>query len=310
MSNFDEKPISKISLEGTKSKVSLNDLSSKAVLPVSVYVPGGAGNGFLAVWSEMFRDLITSRSLTWRLFVRDFSAKYRQSALGYVWAVLPPIVTVSLFLILKRAGAVNIGDTGIPYPAYVLFGMLVWSIFAGGTIASANSLMQSGALIAKINFPRETLILSAFGNVLFTLLIQAILVVAVFFWYGIGVSWTIVFLPFLLFFYILFVIGVGFVLSLIQAVFHDVGNFLGMVMGILMLTAPVVYPPPQSWPYSLLNDFNPLSIFIIAARDLTIGGRLSNPCIVVLMCFLSLVIFCSGWRIFRLCMAIATERLG
>lgn len=292
------------------STVSLERLPQKAELPVRIYEPGGTVRGFFSGRSEMFRDLLQCRALTWRLFVRDFSAQYRQSALGYVWAVLPPILTLLLFLLLKKAGAVNIGDTGMPYAAYVLYGMLLWGIFSGGVTASANSLKQSGALIAKINFPREALILAAFGNVLFTALIQTILVVAVFIWFRIGVSWSVVFLPALLFFYVLFVIGVGFVLSLLQAVFHDVGNFLGMVMGVLMLTAPVVYPPPEGWPYSLLNDLNPLSIFIIAARELTTGGRLSHPWIVVSMCLLSLVVFCVGWRIFRSCMTIAAERLG
>lgn len=277
---------------------------------IKVFQPGGMDAGGWAVWLEMVSDLIRSRSLTWRLFVRDFSAKYRQSLLGYTWAILPPLATVILFLILKRAGSVNIGDTNIPYPAYVLFGMLIWGIFSGGIIASSNSLMQSGNLIAKINFPREVLIFSAFGNVLFTFLIQSVLVVGVFFWYGVVIQWTIIFLPLLLFFYILFVIGIGFVLSLLQAVFHDVGNFLGMVMGLLMLTAPVVYPPPQSWPFSLANDFNPLSVFIIAARDLTTGGGLTNPWGVIWVCLLGLVFFFGGWRIFRICMTIAAERLG
>ena len=279
-------------------------------MAVKIYRPGGSYGGFLAVWSEMFSDLIDSRSLTWRLFVRDFLAKYRQSLLGYVWVVLPPVVTASFFIILRKSGAVNINDTNIPYVPYVMYGMLLWGVFSKGIIVSANSIMQSGSLIAKINFPREVLIFSAMGNVFFTFLVQSILVAIVFVWYGVSVSWTIVFLPFLLFFCILFIVGIGFILSLFQAIFHDVGNLLGLIMGALMLTAPVVYPPPKSWPYSLLNEYNPLSIFITAARDLATVGSFTYPWSVLLVCLFSLVVFCVGWRVFRLCITIIAERLG
>ena len=75
-----------------------------------------------SVLREMFRDLRASRELAWRLFVRDTSAQYRQSMLGYVWAFLPPLVASVPFIFLNSQGVVNIEGTPIPYPAYALIG--------------------------------------------------------------------------------------------------------------------------------------------------------------------------------------------
>jgi lipopolysaccharide transport system permease protein len=90
----------------------------------------------LSVWGEMGRDLIRSRELIWRLVLRDLSARYRQSVLGYFWTVTPTIVTVVIFSYLNRLRILPIGETEIPYPCYVLLGLTVWQLFASGLAAA------------------------------------------------------------------------------------------------------------------------------------------------------------------------------
>ena len=75
----------------------------------------GAGGLFLTT-RLMWRELVGAWELIWRLFVRDFSARYRQSALGVVWAVVTPLVTVGMFVGMNRSGILTIGDVGVPYP--------------------------------------------------------------------------------------------------------------------------------------------------------------------------------------------------
>ena len=75
-----------------------------------------------ALAAAMWRDLKSSRELAWRLLVRNISAQYRQSIFGYLWAFLPPIATTATFLFLNAQGIMKVGETGIPYPAYVLVG--------------------------------------------------------------------------------------------------------------------------------------------------------------------------------------------
>src|SRR6476469_4368763 len=94
-----------------------------AELPETVYEPHGhLGMGW-AAWAEMGRELWLSRELTYRLFLRDFSARYRQSVFGYVWAILPALVTVATFTWLNRSNILPVGKTDLPYPVFVLLGM-------------------------------------------------------------------------------------------------------------------------------------------------------------------------------------------
>ena len=78
---------------------------------------------------EMWRDLLDSRELAWRLMVRDISAQYRQSLLGVFGAFLPPIATALVFVVLNNRKVINIGQTDIPYPIFVMFGTVLWQVF-------------------------------------------------------------------------------------------------------------------------------------------------------------------------------------
>ena len=78
---------------------------------------------------SMWQDVKASRELSWRLFVRDLSAQYRQSLLGVFWAFVPPIITSVIFIVLQSRNIVNFGETDIPYPVYVLVGTILWQLF-------------------------------------------------------------------------------------------------------------------------------------------------------------------------------------
>ena len=127
----------------------------KIVLKKEVYEPNKHLKLGIKIWGEMFRELFDFRELIWRLFVRDLSARYKQSMLGNIWSVLMPFVAIGTFMYLSRAGIIHIQQTHMPYPLYALIGLTVWQIFATGLSCGANSLIGAGDLISKINFPRE-----------------------------------------------------------------------------------------------------------------------------------------------------------
>ena len=78
------------------------------------YRSGQNGGWGYRVWHEMVSELVDSRELVWRLFLRDFKAKYRQTVLGFLWALIMPLLTVATFVFLNRAGILNIGKVDIP----------------------------------------------------------------------------------------------------------------------------------------------------------------------------------------------------
>ncbi len=274
-----------------------------------VYTPDAHLGFGWHVWRDMARELIQSRELMWRLFLRDLSARYRQSVFGYVWAVMPAIVTVITFTYLKGSGTLPIGQTDMPYPAYVLLGMSVWQLFATGLTKTTQSLVQASAIITKINFARETLVLAAFGESIFNFLIRIVLIGVVFVWFGVVPVWTIIFVPFVLIPLALMTVGFGFMLSIANGVFRDIGNSLTLVLTFAMFLTPVIYPPPTQWPKLLINYLNPISPFIIATRDLTTIGTLSQPDGLFYASIAGFVVFLVAWRIFHLAMSRIAERV-
>jgi lipopolysaccharide transport system permease protein len=274
-----------------------------------VYTPWSNTGFGPGVWIEMFRQLWLGRGLMWRLFLRDLSARYRQSVFGYFWAVFPAIVMTLVFAYLRRGGTLPIGETTIAYPAFLILGLTVWQLFSMGLTRTAQSLANARAIIVHINFSRETLVIAAFGEAVFNFLIRLFLVVGILVWFKIVPAWTTIFVPFVLMPLCLMTVGLGFLLALANGVFRDIANSLTLILMFAMFAAPVIYPPPTHGLKVLFNYLNPASPFIIATRDLVIEGTLSQPYGLLWMSVASVVVFFGGWRIFNLAMTRVAERV-
>src|SRR5262245_42412360 len=242
-----------------------------------IYSPDSIRRRGWHVWETILSDLFDSRELIWRLILRDISARYRQSMFGYLWAILPSIVTVIVFAVLTQSHTIPVAETALPYVAYALWGISVWQLFAGCLSACTNSLVSAGSLVSKVNFPKEALVLAAIGHPLLDFMIRLAPIAFVFIWYGVRFKVQMIFMPFILLPAILLAIGVSFVLSIINIVLRDISNMLGMVLTFGMFLTPVLYPPPTTWPSSLINILNPLSPLLIASQDVIARGTLSQP---------------------------------
>jgi lipopolysaccharide transport system permease protein len=254
------------------------------------------------------RDVVRSRELIWRFILRDLSVRYRQSFLGYAWAVFPPVVTVAVFAYLSRTRILPIGQTSLPYVSYALWSIGMWQLFSGSLQACTNSLISAGSLVTKINFPKETLIFGGIGQPLFDFVVRLIPVIVVFIWQGVVPKWQSAFLPLVLLPIVLLALGFGFVLAIANLLLRDIGNALGIVLAFGVFLAPIVYPPPESWPFVLVNMLNPFSPLLIATQDLISTGHLSMPGTFALASLFSLIVFLLGWRFFRMAINRIAER--
>jgi len=264
----------------------------------------GSGN----VWKDMFKDIMNSRDLIWRLILRDISVRYRQSILGYIWAVLPQIVTVAIFAFLARYRVFDMGQTSMPYVIHALWSLSVWQLFSSCLLGCTNSLVNAGSLVTKINFTKEALVIASIGQGCVDFLIRLIPVFAVFLWHGFIPSWKAVAIPIVLLFVILMAIGMGFFLAIINLVLRDVGNALGMLLTFGMFLSPILYAPPIREPFVLINYANPFSPLLIATQDLLMGADLKQPILFLFIGFLSIILFFVGWFIFHVVMPRVTER--
>lgn len=258
----------------------------------------------------MWSDLKASRSLAWRLFIRDLSAQYRQSLFGIVWAFLPPVVQSLIFIFLQSRNIINFGVTDIPYPVYVLVSVILWQLFVESLNAPLKSVTASKPLLVKINFPRESLILSAFFTTLFNLSIKVVLIAVVFIVFRIQPTWGTL-LAFIPIFGLIFLgICIGLLLTPLGMLYSDVLSSLPIITQLLFFATPVVYQPIKSFPLSLISVVNPVSPFLIAARDLLIKGVLTNLTPFLWLSGLTIVALLIAWVIYRVSLPIIIERLS
>lgn len=274
------------------------------------YCPDQNKGWGLRVWHEMFSELVDNHELVWRLFLRNFKAKYRQTVLGFLWALIMPLLAVGTFVFLNRAGVLNIGKVDIPYPAYALLGLTVWHIFAGGLRACSNSIVAGGSMVVKINFPKEALVLSSLGEALVETLVRLALTVFVFAIYKVVPAWTAILFPLTLIPLLLFTLGLGFMLSILNAVFRDVANIVSLSSTFLLFITPILYPEPKASFFKAFTIFNPLAALVSGPRDLVVKGYLTQPVSFWFYSALSLIIFIISWRFFHLAEIRIAERVG
>jgi lipopolysaccharide transport system permease protein len=292
-----------------KRRGAMAETTAERPLPEVVYTATGHLGLGLGLWRQMFRELIDSRELTWRLFLRDFSARYRQSVLGYIWAVVPVLMMVVTFTALKSSNVVPIAKTDLPYPLFVLLGLTVWQLFATGLQGATQSLVNAGSLITKINFPRETLVIAAVGQSVFEFLVRVVLVAAGFLVYRYVPQWTLLLVPLAIAPLLLFTLGLGLLMSLINGVMRDVGQSVSYVLTFWMFLTPVLYPPASSGKMAVFQAINPISPFVIAAQDLATKGYLTRPDGYVIATTVSVVLFFLAWRVFHLTEPRIAERV-
>ena len=278
--------------------------------PIIVYTPESRLRHPVVLFREMGRDLLASRELAWRLLMRDIKAQYRQSFLGIFWAFLPPIVTAVALLVAKDVGAINVGETAIPYPAYVMFSMALWQTFVEALNGPVAAVGAAKPMLAKINFPKEALILAKLGEVFFNFGIKLILIVALFVWFQIPVSGMVILAPVALIHLVGLGTGIGLWLSPLGALYQDIGRAIPLVMTPWLLLTPVIYPPPRTGWFSVLVNWNPVTPLLVTVRDLATVGRVSEPAGFWWASGLMVVLLLSGWLFYRLAMPFIVERMS
>jgi lipopolysaccharide transport system permease protein len=279
-------------------------------LAVNVYTPESPLRYPLRFLREMFRDLRASRELAWRLFVRDTSAQYRQSLLGYVWAFLPPLVASLPFIFLNSQGVVAIGGTPIPYPAYAMIGTIIWQVFADALNSPLKTVTAAKSMLVKINLPREAILLSGLGQVVLNCLIRLLLLASVFAWFEIVPPATAFLFPIGVVALILVGCTLGLALTPIGLLYNDVQQIIPIATTFLMLLTPVVYPPPQTGLAAMVARWNPLSPLILVTRDWMTTGDATQIAAFALITTAAIVLLFAGWVLYRVSLPHIISRLG
>ena len=279
-------------------------------LPVTIYTPESPLRHPARLLAAMFRDILASRELAWRLFVRDLSAQYRQTYLGYIWAFLPPLVASATFIFLQSQGIVQISGTTVPYAAFAMMGTLLWQVFVDAMLCPITAVQSAKPMLAKINFPRESILLAGLYMVLFNFLIRLVLLAVVMAIWHVRPDAGLLFFPVASLGLLAGGFAVGLVLLPVGSLYGDVGRGISIVSGFWMLLTPVVYPARTAGLAGWLATWNPASPLLTTAREALSGTAFTHlpafagvSLAAAALCFLGLLAY-------RLVMPILIERMG
>ena len=262
------------------------------------------------MFQNMISDLILSRELAWQLFLRDISAAYRQTFFGYFWAFIPPLALAMAFTLAAKSKVINIGHTDLPYAAYIVISTVLWQTFTESLKGPISAVEKSGALLAKINFPREALVLATVGETLFNLALKMVLIVGIFFWYGIYPSLGLLYAPIGIIAIILLGTMIGVLLAPLAILYKDVARALPFVLLLGMFVTPVVFPLPKEGLFAQIVYWNPITPLLVTTRDWLTGSEAHLLPEFIWVSLITLGFFLVAWLLLRLAMPYAIERLG
>ncbi|MDQ3063475.1 MAG: ABC transporter permease [Acidobacteriota bacterium] len=219
------------------------------------------------------KDLWIYRELLYFLTLRDVKVRYKQTAIGVLWAILQPVLTTAIFTVIFSQFA-RLDSLQIPYPLFALSGLLLW-LFVNTSIGTAsNSLVNNSNLVTKIYFPRLIVPLAATLSGLIDLALGFLLLVGMMIYYGIAISWQIVFAPFFIVLAILLALSFGTLFAALNVRFRDVKFALPFALQIWMFISPIFYPADiLSEEWRIVFAFNPLTGILEGFRAALFGGE-------------------------------------
>ena len=247
---------------------------------------------------EILREQRESYELLLQMARRDLLLRYKQTVMGFGWAVSMPVMNMVIFsMIFTRVVRL---DTDLPYPIFAYAGLLPWNFFASSLRFSAESLVKNTPLVTKVYFPREVLPFSAVLVSLVDFGVAATVLAGMMAWYGIGVGWTMLFLPVVLLVQILFTAGIALLLAMGNLFYRDVRYLFEVVLTVWMFATSVVYPVERigGWLGDLLL-LNPMTPIIDAYRAVILRGELPAAGPFAAAAALSVVTLAVAWIAFH-----------
>ncbi len=187
------------------------------------------------------KELKEYKDLIYFLVLRDITSLYKQTVLGFSWAILRPVIKMVIFSIIF-GGLAKIPSDGVPYPLFVYAGLVPWEYFSTSLTRSTSSLITGSGIFTKVYFPRLILPIVPCIAILVDFAIALSIVFVLMLYYGYAFHITILYLPILIFLMILFTAGLGTWLSALAIQYRDVTHGVQFLVQILMYAAPVIYP--------------------------------------------------------------------
>ena len=200
--------------------------------------------------------------------------RYKQSALGLIWAVLQPLLLMLIFTMIYALIASRMSSGGLPYPVFVYAAVLPWTFFSTSVGNATGSLVGHANLVTKVWFPRELLPVSYVTAAVFDLAVASLLLFALMAWHGVAlqaVAWLAVPIVGLI---ALLALSIGLFAAAVQVRFRDIGLAVPLLLQVWLFLSPVIYPVDRvPARFRTLYSLNPMAGLIDGFRRVTVQGQ-------------------------------------
>lgn len=256
------------------------------------------------------RSVSLSFPIARRLFLRDIRARYRQSALGLLWIVLPAVAQTAIWLFLSASDIVNAGDTGVPYVAFVAIGTLLWQSFVEMLMSPGNQVANSIQMMARLNFPHEALFLAGLADGCVSLAARLAVTAPILAFARVDVGWAMLCAPLGGLALLILGLAIGLAIAPFSLLYHDVSRLLLVSTGFWLLVTPVAYVPPTAGPAAVVVRWNPVTPLVEQTRTWLTGGGVVPSAAFVAVVVGSGVLLVAAWLLFRLAAPHLIDRFG
>ncbi len=245
------------------------------------------------------REIWDHKELMYFFTWRDIKVRYRQTALGALWAIFQPFMAMVIFSVFFGK-FIGVPSDGVPYPIFVYIGLLFWQFFSGSLSDISNILVNNHSIITKIYFPRLILPYSSVITKLIDFMIAAVILILMMIYYGYMPHLLALFIiPLLIIITFMASMGAGLILASLNVKYRDVKYILPYFIQLLMFVTPVIYPASIAGSYKWILSINPMMGVIQNSRAALLGTGPIDWILILISLISTLILMILGIYIFK-----------
>ena len=246
---------------------------------------------------NFFKELYHYRELLKTNVKKDIRGKYKGSFLGILWSFINPLLQVLVYaLVFPYIMKVETEN----YLIFLICGIIPWTWFITSISQGTTSITNNANLIKKVYFPREILPISVVTSGLVNFLISCLIILIFVIFGGLGITWHLVFLPFIIIVQYIFTLALIFVLSAFNVYVKDVEYIVAFIINMLFYATPILYTTEMfSGPILWLFRLNPLAHLINAYRDVFYVHHIPNLASLTVLFGVCIILIVVGYFIFK-----------
>jgi lipopolysaccharide transport system permease protein len=255
-------------------------------------------SAFASDFREMVAEQVQYRELLVQVTKRDLLLRYKQTVMGFAWALFMPIINTVVFsVIFTRVAPI---DVGMPYPLFAFCGLLAWNASASAFRFALISLTSNTNLVTKVYFPREILPVSAVLVSLADFAVGLLALGGLLVYYQVPLTPAIAALPIIVLVHATFTSSVCLLLAMANLFYRDVKYLFEVLVTVWMFGTAVLYPVANLGDrFGRLMQLNPLTPIIEGYRSVLIRGTLPDPGPFAAAAAVSVMLLAVSWLAFH-----------